>query len=133
MNSGRFVRSSVRLVITNFFGLLGFYDIVNGLYVVIISHTRFRMNLHSVIASASRSSLLDVWSWSDCNGIRTHNHLVYKQTLIHLVSLAKWLSVRLRTKWLWVQIPLQLFMELEVYKNLIVMELDFFRKTFYVY
>ena len=27
--------------------------------------------------------------------------------LNHLASLAKWLSVRLRTKWLWVQIPLQ--------------------------
>ena len=27
--------------------------------------------------------------------------------LNHLASLAKWLSVRLRTKWLWVQVPLQ--------------------------
>ena len=27
--------------------------------------------------------------------------------LNHLVSLAKWLSVRLRTKWLWVRVPLQ--------------------------
>ena len=38
---------------------------------------------------------------SDSNGIRTHNHLVRKRTLKHLVklaSLAKWLSVRLRTK-----------------------------------
>ena len=25
----------------------------------------------------------------------------------HLVSLAKWSSVRLRTKWLWVRVPLQ--------------------------
>ena len=37
---------------------------------------------------------------SDCNGIRTHNHLVRKRTLRHLASLAKWLSVRLKTKWL---------------------------------
>ena len=47
---------------------------------------------------------------SDCNWTRTHNHLVRKRTLNHLtklISLAKWLSVRLRTKWLWVQVPLQ--------------------------
>ena len=36
---------------------------------------------------------------SDCNGTRTHNHLVLKLTLNHL---AKWLNVGLRTKWLWV-------------------------------
>ena len=29
---------------------------------------------------------------SDCNGARTHNHLVLKQTLNHLAKLAKWLS-----------------------------------------
>ena len=39
---------------------------------------------------------------SDCNGTRTHNHLVPKRT-----SLVKWLSVCLRTKWLWVRVPLQ--------------------------
>ena len=39
---------------------------------------------------------------SDSNGIQTHNHLVCKQT----ANLAKWLSVRLPTKWLWVRIPL---------------------------
>ena len=35
----------------------------------------------------------------------THNHLVCKRTINHLAklaSLAKWLGVRLRTKWLWV-------------------------------
>ena len=39
------------------------------------------------------------------NGIQTHNHLVRKQTLNYLnklASLAKWLNVALRTKWLWV-------------------------------
>ena len=29
---------------------------------------------------------------SDCNGTRTHNHLVRKRTLHHLAKLAKWLS-----------------------------------------
>ena len=44
-----------------------------------------------------------IWSLSDCNWTRTHNHLVRKRTLDHLAklaSLAKWLSVHLRTKWL---------------------------------
>ena len=43
----------------------------------------------------------------DSNEIRTHNHLVRKRTLSHLTqlaSLAKWLGVRLRIKWLWVRI-----------------------------
>ena len=40
---------------------------------------------------------------SDCNWTPTHNHFVRKRTLNHLAklaSLAKWLSIRLRTKWL---------------------------------
>ena len=52
----------------------------------------------------------DVWSLSDCNGTRAHNHLVRKWTLndlASLTSLAKWLSVRLGTKWLLVIVPLQ--------------------------
>ena len=78
-----------------------------------MSHTSFRMNLHSIVC-LNVKELLDgsrrhIWSLSDRNGIRTHNHLVRKRTLKHLVklaSLAKWSSVRLRTKWLWVGIPL---------------------------
>ena len=34
-------------------------------------------------------------------------HLVLTDQLNHLASLAKWLSVRLRIKWLWVRMPLQ--------------------------
>ena len=51
----------------------------------------------------------DISSLSDSNGIQTHDRLVRKRTLNHLAKLgliAKWLSVRLRIKWLWVQIPL---------------------------
>ena len=43
---------------------------------------------------------------SDSNGIRTHSHLVPERTLNYLGSLAKWLSVQLRTKWLWAWLPL---------------------------
>ena len=51
-----------------------------------------------------------IWSLSDYRGTLTYNHLDCKQTLNHLAklaSLAKWLIVRLRTKSLWVQVPLQ--------------------------
>ena len=53
-----------------------------------------------------------IWSLCDCNWTRTHNHLVRKQTfnyLAKLASLAKWFSVCLRTKWLWVWVQLQSF------------------------
>ena len=56
----------------------------------------------------------DTWSLSDCNGTQIHSHLVRKQTLNHLAklanylsSLATWLSVRLRTNWMWVRVPSQ--------------------------
>ena len=55
----------------------------------------------------SRSSLLEAGTISedyDSNGIQTHNHLVRKRTLNHLAKPAKWLSVPLWTKWLWVRI-----------------------------
>ena len=41
---------------------------------------------------------------SDCNGTRTLNHLVRKETFNHLAQLA---SFRLGTRWLWVRVPLQ--------------------------
>ena len=34
----------------------------------------------------------DIWSLSDSNSTRTHNHLVHKQTFKHSPKLAKWLS-----------------------------------------
>ena len=34
---------------------------------------------------------------SDCNGTRTHNHLIRKRTLNHLAKLAKWLSCVVNT------------------------------------
>ena len=57
------------------------------------------LNVKEVLAWNRR----DIWSLSDRNGIRTHNHLVCLQTLNHLVSLGKCLSVCLWTKWLWVR------------------------------
>ena len=51
---------------------------------------------------------------SDSNGIRTHNHFFRKRTLNHLLN---WLSVHLRTKLLWVQIPLLSF-KLQIWRLL---------------
>ena len=60
------------------------------------------LNVKKILARNRR----DIWSLSDKNRIQTHNHLARKRTLNHLVSFAKWLSVRLRAKWLWVWILL---------------------------
>ena len=49
----------------------------------------------------------EIWRLSDCNWTRNQNQLVLKRTLNHLAKLAKWLSVRLRTKWFRVLVQLQ--------------------------
>ena len=50
------------------------------------------------------SKLPNIRSKRESNGIQTHNHLVRKRTINYKVSLAKWLSGHLRTKWLWIRI-----------------------------
>ena len=73
------------------------------LYVLIMSRTRFRVNLYSIVAWMLRSSLLKTGAISEVqvtasNGIGTHNYLVCKRTLSHLAKLPKcpnwlvWLS-----------------------------------------
>ena len=52
-------------------------------------------------------SRCEIWSLSDYNWTRTQNDLVRKGIFNHL---AKWLSVRLRTKWFWVRVQLQIIM-----------------------
>ena len=71
------------------------------------------LNVKELLARGRR----EIWSLSDCNLTRTHNHLVHKQTLNHLTKLAKRLSrvvsicwavsVRLWTKRLWARVQLQ--------------------------
>ena len=46
------------------------------------------LNVKELLAPSKRH----IWRLSDCNGIRTHNHLVCKRTPNHLAKLAKWLS-----------------------------------------
>ena len=56
----------------------------------------FQRNLHSIVCLNVKEPLAGsrrhMWSLSDSNGIRTHNYVVRKRTLNHLVKLAKWLS-----------------------------------------
>ena len=77
------------------------------------------LNLKKLLAQSRR----EIWRLSDYNWTRTQKHLVCKRTLNHLakwlsvclikwfetrlVSLAKWSSVRLPTKWFWVRAQLQ--------------------------
>ena len=66
------------------------------LYVIIMSRTSFKVNPHTIIFLNVKELLARsrcyIWSLSDSKEIRTHNHLVRKQTLNHLAKLAKWLS-----------------------------------------
>ena len=51
--------------------------------------------------------LIKLETLSDFNWTWTRNHLAHKRTLNHLASLAKWLSVRLWTNWMWVRVRLK--------------------------
>ena len=78
----------------------------------------------------NRCSYLKI-SQCDSNVIRNHNHLVRKWTLNYLAKLAglaKWLSVRLRTKWLWVRITL-LSLKLQIWRLLRARSSLTFRQT----
>ena len=88
--------------------------LIHDKWIFVMSHMSFRVNLHSIVCLNVKKLLAwsrcHIWSLSDNNVIRTHNHLVHKQTLNHLAKLAwnwaKWLSVHIETKWLWVRITL---------------------------
>ena len=47
------------------------------------------LNIKELLARNKR----DIWSLSDSNGIRTHNHLVGKRTLNHLAKVSKWILI----------------------------------------
>ena len=51
------------------------------------------LNVKELLAHSRRH----IWTLSDCNGTRTHNHLVRKPTLNHLAKLSKWLSCAVST------------------------------------
>ena len=76
------------------------YPRSNWLYVPDLSRTRFRMNPHSIVAWMSRNFLLEAGAksevWVTATGLEPTT-----------TYLAKWLSVRLWTKWFWVRVQLQ--------------------------
>ena len=90
------------------------------MYVIIMSSTRFRVNPHSIVCLNVKELLArsrrHIWILSDSNDIRTHDHLGRKRTLN---PWAKWLSVCLRTKWLWVRISLLSLENIHVFEVLI--------------
>ena len=79
------------------------------------------LNVKELLAQSRRK----IWSLSEYNWTRTHNHLFHKRILNHLAKLAKWISCvvstylygtfdctkwssfRLWTNWLWVRVELQ--------------------------
>ena len=72
-----------------------YYHFLYWLYVLIMSracfvfpHSIVTLNIKELLAWNRR----DIWSLRDCNGTRTHNHLVCKGTLNYLAKLATWLS-----------------------------------------
>ena len=82
------------------------------LYVIIMSHTSFRVNPHSIVCLNVKELLArsrrHIWSLSDSNVIRTHNHLVRKRTLNHLADCpndwAVFWVLLVRSIWLYVYI-----------------------------
>ena len=74
------------------------------------------LNVKELLARYRR----DIWSLNDSIGIQTHKHLVRKRLLKHLAkpaSLAKWLSVHLWSKYLWIRFPLLPFILLVIPKK----------------
>ena len=71
------------------------------LYVLIMSHTRFRVNLYSYSCLNSKELLTqnrsDIWILSDCNVNRIRNYFVCKWTLNYLGKLANWLGCVVKT------------------------------------
>ena len=65
------------------------YQQLIWLYVTIMSRTSFRVNLHSIVCLNVQELLAQsrrhIWSLIDSNEIGTHNHLVRKWTLNHLI------------------------------------------------
>ena len=63
------------------------------LYVIIMSRTIFRVNLHCIVCLNVKQLLAQsgrhIWSLSHSNEIRTHNHLVHKQALDSLAKMVE--------------------------------------------
>ena len=88
-----------------------FHGYHHRLWTVCSCHVTYAFQSESILYSYLNvkellaRSRLEIWlRLRDCNWIRTQNHLIRKRTK---ASLAKWLSVRLRTKWSWFRVKMQ--------------------------
>ena len=68
-----------------------------------LAEATFKCQMLEKETSRRKSLLIRKWSAQICKVF--HQHGIAEKDL-DLASLAKWLSVRLRTKWLWVRVPL---------------------------
>ena len=103
----------------------------NCIHIIVILHLHLELIFKSVSLKMLGLKLVKLGCISDSNKIRTYNLLVRKRTLNHLAklaSLAKWLSVCLQTKWLWVRI-LFLSLKLQIGRLLLAMSSLTFRQT----
>ena len=103
----------------------------NCIHIIVILHLHLELIFKSVSLKMLGLKLVKLGCISDSNEIRTYNLLVRKRTLNHLAklaSLAKWLSVCLQTKWLWVRI-LFLSLKLQIGRLLLAMSSLTFRQT----
>ena len=101
-----------------FYVLHNLFTTIISMYVLIMSHTLFRVNPHYICLNVKElvaQSKRKIWSLVH---ERTLNHLAkmakwlscvvstYQINTHNKVSLAKWLSVCLWTNWLWVRVQL---------------------------
>ena len=103
----------------------------NCIHIIVILHLHLELIFKSVSLKMLGLKLVKLGCISDSNKIRTYNLLVRERTLNHLAklaSLAKWLSVCLQTKWLWVRI-LFLSLKLQIGRLLLAMSSLTFRQT----
>ena len=63
------------------------------MYAIQRESTLFCLNVKELLAG----NWCDIWSLSDSNGTRTHNHVVRERTFNHLPKLANWLSCVMST------------------------------------
>ena len=95
-----------RIDVKKLFNPRNFNSASNYMFKVNNRNTRRRCEICSKLTIKIQERRLFIRAKTDGNEVRTHYHLVRKRTLNHIAKFAKWLSVPLRTKWLWVRISL---------------------------
>ena len=61
-------------------------------YITCALQSEFKLDICLNVKELLAPNKPDIWTLSDSNGSRTHNHLIFKWTLQHLAKLTIWLS-----------------------------------------